>query len=625
MNVRYFAISTLSAGIFLWVLSAPAQQSGGDFDATLRNAGKTGEEWLNYGLTPGETRYSPLRQIDSSNINRLGLAWSYDVGAGGGNQEATPLMWNGTLFSITNWSIVYAVDARTGKEKWRWDPEVNRTAAQPKICCGVVNRGVAIYDGNIIAPIIDGRLIALNAESGRPVWESRVAYTRDNYTLTMAPRIAKGKVIIGVAGGEFPARGYFEAHNARTGEFVWRFYTVPGDPSKPFESEDLRKAAATWDPEGLAMGGGGSVWDGMSYDPDLDLLYVGIGNAGPWASAARKQSKDRDNLYACSVVAVKPDTGKLVWYFQMVPGDDWDYDSVQQLLLADIVISGRQQKVIMQANKNGFYYVLDRSTGKFISGAPFATVTWARGLNEETGRPIVNPEALYGTQPIPIAPGPGGGHNWAPMAFNPATGLVYLPATLSSARTFSYNANFQYREGMMNTGLASGRAPNLNLAGAPANPGTPLPAPPAIGPALTQDGSQSALLAWDPVNQKERWRAPAGGGSGGGALTTAGNLVIQAVPDGRLIAYAADTGNKLLEIDTKLRGGMGPPITYMLDGKQYIALTGGVGGREAAVVPNREAATGDPPPGVRGAAQVNPKLMVFTLDANTTGSGATVP
>src|SRR5215469_10328450 len=552
MHIRQMVLPRSFAGVLSLACLVSSQPRRYD-DVALRNAGKTGEEWLSYGFTPGETRYSPLKQIDASNAGRLGLAWSYEIGPGGGNQEATPLVANGTLYSITNWSIVYAVDARTGKEKWRWDPEVNRAAVQPKICCGVVNRGIAVYGGNIIAPIIDGRLIALNAETGQPVWESRVAYTHDNYTLTMAPRIVKGKVIIGVAGADYPARGYFEAHDAKTGAFVWRFYTVPGDPSKPFESEDIRKAAATWSPEGLKMGGGGSVWDGMSYDPDLDLLYVGTGNAGPWSSDARKQSKDKDNLYACSVVAVNPDTGKLVWYFQMVPGDDWDYDSVQQLLLADINIAGQQRKVIMQANKNGFYYVLDRTNGKFISGAPFATVTWARGLNEETGRPIVNQEAYYGTQPIPIAPGPGGGHNWAPMSFNPATGLVYVPATLASTRAFSSNANFQYREGMMNTGLASGRAPNLNLEGAPANPGKPLPAPPAIGPAPPEGGGQGALLAWDPVAQKERWRAPAGGGSGGGTVSTAGNLVIQAVPDGRLMAYSADRGEKLLEIQTGLR------------------------------------------------------------------------
>ncbi len=292
----------------------------------------------------------------------MGLNWLYEIGPGGGNQEGTLLMANGTLYGITNWSIVYAVDARTGKEKWRWDPEVNRPAVQPKICCGVVNRGVAIYEGNIIAPVIDGRLIALNMETGKPVWETRVAYSQDSYTLTMAPRIAKGKVIIGVAGAEYPVRGYFEAHDAKTGQFAWRTYTVPGDPSKPPENEDMRRAAATWSTEGMKMGGGGTVWDGMAYDPEADLFYVGTGNAGPWTQDARQQGKDKENLYAASILAVKPDTGKLAWYFQMVPGDEWDFDSVQQLLLADVVIKGQPRKVIMQANKNGFYYVIDRVT-----------------------------------------------------------------------------------------------------------------------------------------------------------------------------------------------------------------------------------------------------------------------
>ena len=631
-HVKKIALWTAIAGGFLWAWIAPGQQPRQIDDAALRNAGKTGEEWLSYGLTPGETRYSPLKQIDATNVSRLGLAWSYEVGPGGGNQEGTPLMWNGTLYNITNWSIIYAVDARTGRERWRWDPEVNHATVQSKLCCGVVNRGIAIYEGNIIAPIIDGRLVALNAQTGKPVWESRVAYTRDNYSITMAPRIAKGKVIIGVAGGEFPARGYFEAHDVKTGQFIWRFYTVPGDPSKPFENEDVRKAAATWDPEGLKMGGGGSVWDGMSYDADADLFYVGIGNAGPWSADARKQGKDKDNLYACSIVAVKPDTGKLVWYFQMVPGDDWDFDSVQQLMLADVTIKGQPRKVIMQANKNGFYYVLDRIMGKFISGAPFTMVTWARGLNEETGRPIVNPEAYYGTQAITLAPGPAGGHNWAPMSFNPATGLVYLPASVAGTRAYSYNPNFQYQEGLMNTGQATGRAANLNLAGAPSAPSKPLPAPPAIGPAPPEGGGQGALLAWDPVAQKERWRAPAGGGSGGGTVSTAGNLVIQAVPDGRLMAYSADRGEKLLEIQTGLRGGMGPPITYMLDGKQYVALAGGQGGRGGAgPVPNREAAQAaaaaptPPAPAVgRGGPQVSPKLLVFMLDGKAPLPGAPI-
>jgi len=588
----------LIIGLFVWAWivpdSAPAQQPRRIDDSALRNAGKTGEEWLSYGLTPGETRYSPLKQIDATNISRLGLDWSFEIGPGGGGQEATPLMSNGTIYNITNWSIVYAVDARTGKEKWRWDPEVNRTTVQPKICCGAVNRGVAIYEGNIIDPVIDGRLVALNAETGKPVWESRVAYPQNNYTITMAPRIAKGKVIIGVAGGEFPTRGFFEAHDAKTGQFIWRFYTVPGDPSKPFENDDMRRAAATWDPEGLKMGGGGSVWDGMSYDPDADLFYVGTGNAGPWAADARKQGQDKDNLYAASIVAVRPDTGKLVWYFQMVPGDEWDYDSVQQLMLADVTIKGQQRKVIMQANKDGFYYVIDRITGKFISGQPFARVTWAKGLNEETGRPIINPESYYHAQPIPLAPSNGGAHNWSPMSFNPPLGLVYVPATVSGTRAFSYNSNFVYQETQMNTGQAGGRGAPPPPVGA--KPLPPLPAPPGIGPIASEGAPAGALLAWDIVSQKERWRAPVGGGSGGGTVATGGNLVFQVVPDGRLIAYTADKGDKVFEIQTGLRGGMGPPITYLLDGKQYVAMTGGQGG------------------GRGGAVQVNPKLLVFALD-----------
>jgi len=643
MKLRKLALYTSTAGLLLWTWAASGQQPRRVDDTALRNAGKTGEEWLSYGLTPGETRYSPLKQIDATNASRLGLDWLYEIGPGGGNQEGTLLMSNGTLYGITNWSIVYAVDARTGKEKWRWDPEVNRTAVQPKVCCGIVNRGVAIYEGNIISPVIDGRLVALNAETGKPVWEARVAYPQENYTITMAPRIAKGKVIIGVSGAEYPVRGFFEAHDAKTGQFAWRFYTVPGDPSKPPENEDIRRAAATWSTEGMKMGGGGTVWDGMAYDPDANLFYVGTGNAGPWPQDARKQGKDKENLYTASVLAVNPDTGKLAWYFQMVPGDEWDFDSVQQLLLADVVIKGQPRKVIMQANKNGFYYVIDRVTGKFISGQPFAQVTWARGLNEETGKPIVNPESYYGTQTIPIAPGPGGAHNWSPMSFNPATGLVYLPASPGGSFNYASDPNFKFQEGRQNMGIAfggfgrggrgaAGDAANAAGAAAPAAPPKPLPAPPAIGPAPPDgNGRGGVLLAWDVVNQKERWRAQGGGGIGGGTVTTAGNLVFQVIPDGHLVAYTADKGDKVLDIQTGLRGGMGPPITYMLDGKQYVALAGGsgaIGGRGGAPPPPPApaapvaGATPAPAPPGAGGPQMTPKLLVFMLDGKGQLPGA---
>jgi quinohemoprotein ethanol dehydrogenase len=599
---RWLVLSALGFALATWV--ALGQQTKRLDDLAIRNSGKTGDEWLTYGLTPGETRYSPLKQIDSKNVERLGLAWSYDVGQGGGGQEATPLVHNGTIYGITNWSIVFAVDARTGKEKWRWDPEVNRQAVQPKICCGVVNRGLALYQGKVIAPVIDGRLQWLDAETGKPLTEARVAYPQENYTITMAPRIARGKVIIGVSGAEYPVRGYFAAYDANTGQFAWRFYTVPGDPSKPFENPALKKAAETWSGDWWKMGGGGTVWDGMAYDPEADLIYIGTGNGGPWPEELRK-SKGKDNLYVCSILAVKPDTGELKWYYQMVPGDSWDFDSVQQLMLVDLTINGRPRKTIMQANKNGFYYVLDRITGAFISAQPFSQVTWAKGIDQETGRPIINPEAHYdhNDETVAIAPGPGGAHNWSPMSYNPATGLIYIPTTTTGSFNYTEDKNFSYTPGRQNMGIQFSFGPGRG--GAPAagtgrgtEPGaatpadTPAPAPaaaaaapppappaktlPAIGPAPIE-GQRGALVAWDPITQKERWRANGGASIGGGTVTTAGNLVLQVIPDGRLVAYSADKGEKLAEIQTGLRGGMGPPITFSLDGKQYVALMGGTG------------------------------------------------
>lgn len=575
-------------------------------DARLRNAAKQSNEWLTYGFTPAETRYSPAQQINAANVARLGLAWSYDVGHGGGGQEATPLFSNGTLYGITNWSIVFAVDARTGKEKWRWDPEVNQEKVRPKICCGVVQRGVALYQGLVIAPTIDGRLIALEADTGRPVWESRVSYAQENYTITMAPRIAKGKVIIGVSGSELPVRGFFAAYDALTGKFAWRFYTVPGDPSKPFENPALKAAAETWSGDWWKLGGGGTVWDGMAYDPEADLVYVGTGNGGPWPEQLRK-SKGKDNLYICSILAVKPETGELKWYFQPVPGDSWDFDSVQQLLLADLTINGRPRKVLMQANKDGFYYVIDRLTGQFISGIPFARITWAKGLDERTGRPFVNPEAHYATEPIQISPGPGGAHNWAPMSFNAATGLVYIPTSTVSSSNFAVDTEFVWKPNQSNLGVRRGPPPKDGGFAPP--PPAKLDPPPAIGPEPPPEGQpRNVLVALDPVAKQIRWQTPGGGSIGGGTLTTAGNLVIQVIPDGHLVAYSADKGEKLLDLETGLHSGMGPPITYELDGKQYIALMGGVG-----LVVARNVEPGAPAPAAT-AQTVFPKLMTFELD-----------
>jgi quinohemoprotein ethanol dehydrogenase len=589
--MRYFLAVALSLSLF--------GQTRRVDDAALKNAAKSASDgdWLSYGLTPGETRYSPLKQIDASNVKRLGLVWSYEAGDGGGDQEATPLVWNNTIFGVTNWSIVFALDARTGMEKWRWDPLVNRNPTKDKMCCGVVNRGLALYHNKVYVPVNDGRLEALDADTGKPVWEARVCYVQQEQTLTMAPRIAKGKVIVGAAGGDRPTRGFFAAYDPDTGREAWRFYTVPGDPAKGFESSAMRKAAATWDGEWWKLGGGGSVWDGISYDPDSELLYVGTGNAEPWPQALRTRdvSTGHDNLYVASIVAVHVDTGELKWHYQMVPGDEWDYDSVQQMILADLSINGRMRKVIMQANKNGFFYVLDRITGEFISAQPFSRVSWAKGIDQKTGRPIINTEVKYGKDPVPVSPGGGGAHNWSPMSFNPQTGLVYIPTR--GWDTFTYATDYDFKPDPSRAGGAGQTGLKVNTRGL-----TVQPAAPAIGPEPLPDGRLGTLVAYDPVKQEIRWRLPVGNSRYGGTLSTASNLVFQVAPDGRLIAYSAEKGEVLLELPTGLRNGMGPPITFAVDGKQYIALMGGSGGTPS-LGQNNETAT-----------PMKPRLLVFGLD-----------
>jgi quinohemoprotein ethanol dehydrogenase len=571
-RVAFFVVAAAFFSAASWV--GTAQQPRRLDDNALKNAWRTGD-WVSHGNDPGEQRYSPLDQITTANVNRLGLAWTVVAGEGGGNQEATPLVWNGVLFSITNWSIVFAVDARTGKELWRYDPMVDRTFNTPGanrgICCGVVNRGVALHDGKVLAPVIDGRMIALDATTGKLLWSTRLlAEDSTGYSITMAPRVAKDKVIVGVAGGEFtPHRGFFSALDVKTGREQWRFYTVPGDPSKPVENPALTAAAKTWAGEWWRYGGGGSLWDGLSYDPDANLIYVGTGNGVPWPQILRGD-QGYDNLYVSSILAVNPDTGSLKWYYQAVPGDSWDFDNVQQMMLADLPINGRTRKVLVQASKNGFVHVLDRITGEFLSATPIAPVNWTSG-HDAAGRPMINKEAYYTTtQPAVISPSQGGATNWAPKAFSPKTGLAYVPATGFSSRTYvAIPFDLVPGRSIQDNGTPRGGRMPVQVTAAPRTP-------PYIGPSRELMGGY--LIAFDPVTRTERWRVDGGGGSGGGALATAGNLVFQSINDGRVRALDAESGKVLWDVQTGQRG-MGPPITYRIDGRQNVSVMGGQGGR----------------------------------------------
>jgi quinohemoprotein ethanol dehydrogenase len=562
-------VSCVTAGS--WIGSA--QQSNKPGEASWKDAWRNGE-WATHGIDPAETRYSPLEQIDRSNVSRLGLAWTSVAGEGGGNQEATPLFSGGVLYAITNWSIVFALDARTGRELWRYDPKVDRAfstaGANRGICCGVVNRGLALHGGNVLAPVIDGRMVALDGKSGALRWSTRVLpEDSTGSAITMAPRVAGNKVIVGVAGGEFtPHRGFFAAFDVDSGRELWRFYTVPGDPSKPFENKALEAAARTWAGEWWKFGGGGSLWDGLSYDPEANLIYVGTGNGVPWPQILRGQD-GYDNLYVSSILAVNPDNGELKWHYQVAPGDSWDIDTVQQLILADIEIGGRPRKVLMQASKGGFFYVLDRITGEFLSATPFAPLNWASG-HDAAGRPRINREAYYTTtQPAVISPAAGGAANWAPKAYSPNTRLVYMPVSGFSSRTY-VAIPFDLPAGRAVQDNGTPRGGRM-----PAQVTAPPVTPPYIGPPRSLTGGY--LVAFDPATRTERWRVDGGGGSGGGALVTASDLVFQTVSDGRLRALSAVDGTVLWEINTGQRG-MGPPITYQLDGKQHISFLAGVGG-----------------------------------------------
>lgn len=550
-----------AASLFLCAVLMAAHGSSGFAAAVdtprLLGADNNNGEWLTHGRTYDEQRFSGLARVNQGNVDQLGLAWFFDLDTSRG-QEATPLVIDGTLYFTSAWSKAFAVDARTGKEKWRFDPQVAGEKAIDA-CCDVVNRGLAAWGNSVFLGTLDGRLIALDMATGKPLWSVQTTDPAKRYTITGAPRVIKGKVLIGNGGGEMGVRGYISAYDAATGKLDWRFYTIPGDPQEGFENAAMEQAAKTWNGEWWKYGGGGTVWDSMAYDPELDLLYIGVGNGSPWNHQIRSAGKG-DNLFLSSIVALRPATGEYVWHFQTTPGESWDYTATQHIILADLKIDGTPRKVLMQAPKNGFFYVLDRVTGEFISGNNYVNVNWALGLDPKTGRPIDVPETRYTREPAMVTPSALGGHNWYPMSFSPLTGLVYVPTQVTKS-VYETDKKFVFRDKGWNNGITrSGTPPN------PQTVKTAERSPPG-----------AALLAWDPIAQREVWRVSYPRFGNGGTLSTGGNLVFQGSIDGYLNAYAADTGERLWTYATQ-NAIMGGPVTYELDGEQYVAAVAGVGG-----------------------------------------------
>ena len=523
----------------------------------LVNADKEPGNWMSHGRTYSEQRFSPLDKINTGNVADLGLAWSFDLSTNRG-VEATPIVVDGVMYVTSSWSVVYALDAKTGAKKWIYDPKVPREVGF-KACCDVVNRGVAIWKGKVYVATLDGRLVALNAGDGSVAWSVVTVDQSKPYAITMAPRIANGKVMLGNSGSEYGVRGYVSAYDAASGKLVWRFFTVPGDPSKPFENKAMQMAAKTWHGDWWKYGGGATVWDSMSYDPETNLLFFGTGNGVPWDENARSPGGG-DNLFASSIVAVDADTGEYKWHYQTTPGDSWDFDSTQTLTQADLTIGGKVRKVIMQASKNGFFYVVDRTDGKLISAKNYVPVSWAKGIDPTTGRPIEIGDPRYKTGMAVVNPGSFGGHNWHPMSFSPKTGLVYLPAQEMNG-AYGTDAKFGYQPGQWNTAMDA----NLNS----------LPADPKARAAM-RNSMRGELIAWDPVNQKEVWRAQHKGPWNGGTMVTAGNLVFQGTLDGHFNAYDATNGKPLWAADT-YTSTLAGPMTYTVDGEQYVAVGAGYG------------------------------------------------
>ncbi|MCC7413574.1 MAG: PQQ-dependent dehydrogenase, methanol/ethanol family [Gammaproteobacteria bacterium] len=542
----------------VWLLAAGA--SCAEVDTAAIAARDQGGNWLSYGHDYTEQRYSPLDQIDQDSVGKLGLAWYLDL-PGMHSLNSTPLVVDGVIYFSGSWSVVTAVDARSGKLRWQHDPKTLEHVGDNGRILWDFNRGIAYWQGKVYVGTGDGRLLALDAQTGEELWSTLTLDRSTPRTINGAPRVFNGLVLIGHGGADLgPVRGYVTAYDAETGEQRWRFYTVPGNPAEGFENEAMQMAAKTWTGQWWQYGGGGTVWNSMTYDPELNRIYLGTGNGAPWNRKIRSPDGG-DNLFLCSIVALDADTGAYLWHYQTSPGETWDFNSAMDIVLADLDIDGRKRKVLMHAPKNGFFYVIDRMDGKLLSAEKFGKVTWAERVDLATGRPVEADTARYLDGETLIWPGPLGAHNWHPMSYNPITGLVYLP--------------YQELPGYYNDKGINARSwrsvnfvPSLGVSGFEQD--------------IPAQSGWSALIGWDPVAQREMWKVKTPGLWNAGTLTTAGKLVFQGRTDGRLLAYAADSGEALWRYDTGV-GISAPPITYAVDGRQYVALLAGWGGAAAAL------------------------------------------
>lgn len=572
--------------------------------------------WLTSGRDFGKTHYSPLDLIDSSNVDRLGLAWDVSTGTARG-MEATPVVIDGVMYTSGVAGRVYALDAATGSMLWQFEPQVDGKVNRGA-CCDMVNRGVAVWQGRLYVAAFDGILYALDAASGKVLWQVQtIEDPQRGYSVTGAPQVAGNVVVIGNGGAEYDARGYVTAYDLVSGEQAWRFYTVPGDPADPYEHPELEQAASTWDPASRwEFGMGGTAWDAMVYDPTLNLLYVGTGNAVPWDRKLRSP-KGGDNLFLASILAINPDTGRLVWHYQQVPGEQWDYTATQHLLLATLTLDGAQRKVLMTAPKNGFFYVLDRESGELLSAEKYAAVTWATHVDMTTGRPVEDRAiADYGDGKAKLVfPSPIGAHNWNPMSFSARTGLVYIPTVHAGALFARSRGEAQWLPGRMNTNVQVGFS--FQLADPASLPPDLAPlADPAFLATQPDVNPSAALKAWDPVKHEFVWSFQNSSFMDhGGVLSTGGGLVMQGGLDGILRVFRDTDGEllKQIEVGTAM---IAAPMTYTVDGVQYIAiLAGSGGGGWSSWLPQNIAFT-------KGNAN---RILAFRLDGGPTPVPADLP